>query len=70
MSDKKRRSLEECFDAIDDIINKMEEDNVALYQSFELYKQGIGEIKEANEMLDTIEKAMLVLNESGEMEAF
>ena len=36
----------------------------------ELYKQGIGEIKEANEMLDTIEKAMLVLNESGEMEAF
>ena len=32
MSDKKRRSLEECFDAIDDIINKMEEDNVALDQ--------------------------------------
>ena len=70
MSDKKRRSLEECFDAIDEIINKMEEDDVALDQSFELYKQGIGEIKEANEMLDTIEKAMLVLNESGEMEAF
>ena len=70
MSDKKRRSLEECFDAIDDIINKMEEDNVALDQSFELYKQGICEVKAAKEMMDTIEKAMLVLNESGETEDF
>lgn len=70
MSDKKQKSLEECFSAIDDIINRMEEPDVALDQSFELYKQGISEVKAANELMDAIEKAMLVLNEEGEMEAF
>ena len=63
-------TLEERFSHISDILEKMETKDVSLDESFELYKQGIGEIKEASEMLDTIEKAMLVLNESGEMEEF
>ena len=38
--------------------------------SFELYKKGLTEIKAANDSLDRIEKAMLVLNENGELEEF
>ena len=48
----------------------MESGEVSLDDSFELYKKGLAEIKAANDSLDRIEKAMLVLNENGELEAF
>ena len=70
MSDDKTITLEERFEHIEEIINKMETGDVSLDMSFELYKNGLEEIKAANTMLDDIEKAMLVLNEDGSMEEF
>ncbi|OLA78789.1 MAG: exodeoxyribonuclease VII small subunit [Roseburia sp. CAG:197_41_10] len=55
---------------IEDILGKMEDEDVTLDQSFDLYKQGIEQIKAANADLDRIEKAMLVINEDGELEEF
>lgn len=63
-------TLEERFDTIEGIIEQMESGEVSLDESFELYKKGLSEIKAANESLDFIEKAMLVLNENGELEEF
>jgi exodeoxyribonuclease VII small subunit len=63
-------TLEERFDTIEDILNQMESGDVSLDESFELYKKGLSEIKAANAALDLIEKAMLVLNENGELEEF
>lgn len=63
-------SLEERFKNLDHIISAMEAEDVALNQSFELYKEGLSEIKACHEMLDEIEKAMLVMNENGELEEF
>ena len=65
MSSEKTVSLEERFEHIEEIIEKMETGDVTLDKSFELYKSGLEEIKAANEMLDAIEKAMLVMNEDG-----
>ena len=48
----------------------MEAGDVSLDTSFELYKNGLEEIKAANAMLETIEKAMLVMNEEGNLEEF
>lgn len=70
MSEAKELTLEERFNKIEDIIDKMEASEVTLDESFELYKQGLGEIKAANDMLDNIEKAMLVFNQDGELEEF
>ena len=70
MSDKKTVSLEERFEQIENIINQMEAGEVSLDASFELYKNGLEEIKAANAMLETIEKAMLVMNEDGSLEEF
>ncbi len=70
MSKEKTVSLEERFEHIEEIINKMETGDVSLDESFELYKNGLQEIKEANTMLDQMEKAMLVLNEDGSLEDF
>ena len=65
-----KAGLEERFSMIEDILGQMEDENVTLDQSFDLYKQGIEQIKAANADLDRIEKAMLVMNEDGELEEF
>jgi len=70
MSSEKTVSLEERFEHIEDIIEEMETGDITLGKSFELYKNGLEEIKAANAMLDDIEKAMLVMNEDGSLEEF
>lgn len=63
-------TLEERFQTIEEILKEMESGEVSLDQSFDLYKKGLTEIKAASESLDLIEKAMLVLNEDGQLEEF
>lgn len=70
MSSEKTVSLEERFENIEEIIEKMETSDITLDKSFELYKSGLEEIKAANAMLETIEKAMLVMNQDGNLEEF
>lgn len=70
MSEKKSVSLEERFENIEEIIDKMEAGDISLDMSFELYKNGLEEIKAANAMLDDMEKAMLLMNEDGSLEEF
>ena len=69
-NNKKEMGLEERFAAIELILDQMEDENVTLDESFELYKKGMEQMKAANQDLDQIEKAMLVMNESGELEEF
>ena len=69
-NNKKEMGLEERFAAIELILEQMEDENVTLDESFELYKKGMEQMKAANQALDQIEKAMLVMNESGELEEF
>lgn len=70
MSKEKNVSLEERFENIEEIIGAMETGDVTLDQSFELYKNGLEEIRAANAILDSMEKAMLKLNENDELEEF
>jgi exodeoxyribonuclease VII small subunit len=63
-------TLEERFAAIESILERMESGETSLDESFALYKKGLSEIKAANDSLDLMEKAMLVLNENGELEEF
>lgn len=70
MSNEKTVSLEERFEHIEEIIETMETGDVSLDKSFELYKNGLEEIKAANAMLDDMEKAMLILNDDGSLEEF
>lgn len=67
---EKEPGLEERFALIEDILDQMENPEVTLDRSFELYKQGIEQIRFANQSLDAMEHAMLVLNENQELEEF
>lgn len=68
MADKKETTLEQRFETIETILQRMEEGEVSLDESFDLYRTGLAEIKAANEMLGDMEKALMVLNENGDLE--
>lgn len=68
--EEKQTTLEEHFENLEQILARMEESEVPLDQAFELYKSGLEEVQAANSKLDTIEKAMLVINQEGELEEF
>lgn len=70
MSDTKNASIEENFESIEEIIEKMESGEVSLDETFDLYKKGLEKIKTANALLNDMEKAMLIMNEDGSLEEF
>ena len=68
VKDEKKRSLEETFAEIESIIQQMEQPEVSLDESFNLYQRGIGQLKVCNELLDEVEKKMQVLTADGRLE--
>ncbi|MEY8235882.1 exodeoxyribonuclease VII small subunit [Lachnospiraceae bacterium 66-29] len=67
---QKEQSLEEAFQELEAIIEKMQNREVTLEESFSLYEQGIHKLKFCNEKIDRVEKQMLTLNQEGELEIF
>ena len=62
----KDKSLEEVFEHLDVIVVKLEETDVSLENSFQLYHEGMELLKICNDKIDTVEKKMLMLDEDGE----
>ena len=63
-------TLEEQFQALDTIVNKLEREEVTLEESFQLYHQGMTLLKKCNETIDTVEKKVLILDEDGKTYEF
>ena len=59
-------TLEESFFKLEEIIGKLEEGQVSLDESFQLYREGIKYVKNCNTMLDKVEKQIIILNENGD----
>lgn len=64
----KTPELEELFEHLDTIVKRMQEDHVTLDESFRLYEQGMKDIRICTDLLNGIEKKMLVLSGDGTME--
>ncbi len=54
-------SIEKAFDELAGIISRMEEDQLSLAESMDLYKKGVGLLSRCRETLDTTEKELIVL---------
>jgi exodeoxyribonuclease VII small subunit len=67
---EKKLSLEEKFDNLDQIIEKLEDKDISLDESFKIYAKGMELLKECNSDIDTIEKKVQVLNKDGETHDF
>ncbi|MBQ8857486.1 MAG: exodeoxyribonuclease VII small subunit [Lachnospiraceae bacterium] len=63
-------TLEKAFEELEVIIEKMNDREVSLDDSFALYAEGTKLLKYCNEQLDMVEKKMLVLSEEGELHEF
>lgn len=65
---EQEQTLEEIFRELEEIIEKMQQREVSLEDSFRLYEQGILKLKQCNSKIDYVEKQMLLLNGQGELE--
>ena len=52
------------------IVEKLENDDLSLEESFKAYQKGMDLLKECNTKIDTVEKKMLKLNTNGETSEF
>ena len=62
--------LEDGFDKLEEIIEKMENDELPLEEAFQAYSEGMGLLKKCSEQIDRVEKQVLKLAEDGQLEAF
>lgn len=65
-NETKQQNLEELFSQVEAILERMEDNEISLEDSFLLYEQGIRKLRECNERIDRVEKKMLILTEQGE----
>ena len=70
MSEKKKENLEEMFKDLEELIGKMENEEITLEQTFDLYNNGMELLKKCNLSIDEVEKKVLVLDENGGTDEF
>lgn len=68
MSEIEKMTMEEAFLKLKSILDKMEAGELSLEENFALYEEGLKLVKYCGEKLDTIEKKITILEESGEQE--
>ena len=68
--DKKEETLEEMFTQLESVIKTMEQGDVSLEDTFDLYHKGMNMLKSCNDKIDKVEKKMLILDDKGEAHEF
>ncbi len=64
------KTLEENFERLEALTEKMESGELSLEKMYALYKEGIELVKECNKKIDTVEKSMKLINAAGEYSEF
>ncbi|MBQ1193309.1 MAG: exodeoxyribonuclease VII small subunit [Lachnospiraceae bacterium] len=60
---EKERTIEEGFSELNAILQKMDNNEVSLEESFELYNEGLNIVKELNGKLSEVEGKLTIVNE-------
>ncbi|MCR4956239.1 MAG: exodeoxyribonuclease VII small subunit [Lachnospiraceae bacterium] len=63
MADK---TIEDAFDSIEKIIEKMQNKDTSLAESFALYEEGMKEVSFCNKEIDGVEKKIRILTKEQE----
>ncbi|MCM1160848.1 MAG: exodeoxyribonuclease VII small subunit [Roseburia sp.] len=67
---KKEITLEEAFEQLEETLQALEAEDITLEAAFSQYKQGMELLKHCNDLIDQVEKKVLVLSEDGECHEF
>lgn len=63
---EKEKSIEQTFAELDQILEKLEDGDTSLEDSFTYYEAGMKLVRSCGEKIDKVEKQLLVLQEGGE----
>lgn len=66
----KELTLEQMFEKLEESIEKLEQEDISLEDSFKIYQEGMKLIRTCNEKIDKVEKEVLKLSENGELDEF
>ncbi len=64
----KKKTVEENFEILDQMVRRMESSDISLEESFQLYQDGMKLLKEVNGTIDRYEKKIQVLTSDGTTE--
>ena len=70
MEENNTKTIEKSFEALEEIITKLESSDISLDESFSLYKNGMEELKLANEKIEKTRKAVMAISKDGGLEVF
>lgn len=68
--EKTENSLEENFKGLEEILERLDSEDISLEDAFRAYSSGMELLKLCNDQIDRVEKQVLKLTEEGQMEAF
>lgn len=60
---KAEKSLEFSLEELNRIIARLEQEDLSLEDSFELYNEGMKLLKKCNDSIDKVEKKLIILSE-------
>ena len=70
MEENKEATIEESFEALEEIITKLESGDVTLDESFSLYKEGMEKLQSVRSKIEETKKAVMAIAKDGELEVF
>jgi len=70
MSENKEMTIEESFEALDEMVKKLESDKISLEESFRLYEEGMKLVKEVSGRIEQVEKKMQLIADDGSTDDF
>lgn len=68
--EEKQMSIEESFGKLQEILEKMEAEDVTLEQSFACYEEGMKLVRYCSEKIEQVEQKVMQLNEDGSLDEF
>jgi len=68
MANDNNMTLEEMLEALEECVERMEQGNLSLEESFETFKSGMELVKNCNDSIDKVEKEVVKLMDDGTIE--
>ncbi|MBQ1897088.1 MAG: exodeoxyribonuclease VII small subunit [Lachnospiraceae bacterium] len=68
-TEERELTLEENFDLLEEVTERLQSDDLPLEEAFENYKKGMDLIKKCSEQIDMVEKEVLKLNSDMSVES-
>ena len=56
------KTIEKCFEELNDILTKLEKEDTGLEESFKLYREGLELCNKARQGIDRVEKELKIMS--------